>query len=214
MTDLFRPIKYLILALFWLSLLGMIAFSSTSHATVIYRYIDPQGRLVLTNTPKHAGYIPLVKTAQGWVPQYNHRKKPEHKHEIATYVRKAAKRHRLPTHLLHAVITVESAYNPQAVSHAGAQGLMQLMPATAKRFGVKDPFNPKQNINGGSRYLSYLIDLYKGDVKLALAAYNAGENAVKRYGNRIPPYKETQNYVRKVMKYYNKYRTQHAAKTG
>ena len=111
-------------------------------------------------------------------------------------------------HLLHAVITVESAYNAHAVSRAGAQGLMQLMPATAERFGVKDPFNPKQNINGGSRYLSYLMELFNGDFRLALAAYNAGENAVKRHGNRIPPYKETQNYVRKVMKYYKKYRLQ------
>jgi soluble lytic murein transglycosylase-like protein len=83
---------------------------------------------------------------------------------------------------------------------------MQLMPATAERFGVKDPFNPKDNIDGGSRYLSYLIKLFKGNYTLALAAYNAGENAVIRYGNRIPPYKETQNYVRKVLKFYKSYR--------
>jgi soluble lytic murein transglycosylase-like protein len=185
----------------------LIALPLSSQAKV-YRYIDPNGRLLLTDKPKHGGYIPLVKTERGWVPQYRYTLDPNNRRELSPYIRKAANRHRLPYHLLHAVITVESAYNAHAVSHAGAQGLMQLMPATAERFGVKDPFNPKQNINGGSRYLSYLMKLFNGDFHLALAAYNAGENAVKRHGNRIPPYKETQNYVRKVMKYYKKYRLQ------
>ena len=123
-----------------------------SHAhAAIYRYIDPQGRLVLTDTPKHGGYIRLIKTERGWVPQYEYRLKPSNRREFSPYIRRAADRHRLPYHLLHAVITVESAYNPHAVSHAGAQVLMQLMPATAERFGVRDPFNPGDNINGGSR---------------------------------------------------------------
>ncbi|MGH1486612.1 MAG: transglycosylase SLT domain-containing protein [Cellvibrionaceae bacterium] len=196
----------LLLSLILVSI-ASVFFANNSYAT-IYRYIDPNGRLVLTDTPKHAGYIPLVKTQRGWVPQYRYSLDPKNRRVFSPYIRKAADRHRLPYHLLHAVITVESAYNAHAVSHAGAQGLMQLMPATAERFGVTDPFNPRQNINGGSRYLSYLIELFNGDFHLALAAYNAGENAVKRYGNRIPPYKETQNYVRKVMKYYKKYRFQ------
>ncbi|MEE9552534.1 MAG: lytic transglycosylase domain-containing protein, partial [Gammaproteobacteria bacterium] len=106
----------------------------------------------------------------------------------------------------HAVITAESAYDPRAVSRAGAVGLMQLMPATAKRYGVKNRLNPRENIYGGTRYLRDLLIMFDNNLLLALAAYNAGENAVKNHGNRIPPYKETQTYVRKVINYYKKYR--------
>lgn len=175
---------------------------SNSSQAAVYRYIDPNGRLVLTDTPKHGGYVRLIKTDRGWVPQQRYSLDTENKKALSPHIKRAANRHKLPYHLIHAVIRAESGYNAHAVSHAGAQGLMQLMPATAQRFGVKDPFNPKDNINGGSKYLSYLIKLFKGDYKLALAAYNAGENAVIRYGNRIPPYKETQNYVRKVLRFY------------
>ena len=102
-------------------------------------------------------------------------------------------------HLLHAVIAVESAYDARAVSPKGAQGLMQLMPATAQRFGVSDPFDPHENVRGGARYLKVLMDQFKGDINLTLAAYNAGESAVVRYGNRVPPFAETQKYVPKVI---------------
>lgn len=113
-----------------------------------------------------------------------------------------ARRYRLSPALLHAVIRAESAYNHRAVSHAGAQGLMQLMPATARRYGVRDSFDPAQNIRGGAAYLRDLLDMFDQDVKLALAGYNAGEGAVMKYGRSIPPYKETQSYVRKVLRYY------------
>jgi soluble lytic murein transglycosylase-like protein len=103
----------------------------------------------------------------------------------------------LPPQLVHSVIKVESNYNPLAVSPKGAQGLMQLMPDTARRFGVLNSFDPVDNIQGGSRYLRYLLDLYKGDFNLTLAAYNAGEGAVERYGT-VPPYPETLNYVVQV----------------
>ena len=103
----------------------------------------------------------------------------------------------LPAELIHSVIQVESNYNPNAVSRKGAQGLMQLIPSTARRFGVVDAFNPVDNIQGGARYLKYLLDLYGGDYALALAAYNAGEGAVARYGD-VPPYPETRNYVQSV----------------
>ena len=108
--------------------------------------------------------------------------------------------------LVHAVITAESGYNPRAISRTGAQGLMQLMPGTAKRYAVKDAFDPKQNIRGGTRYLRDLLVMFDNNVELAVAAYNAGENAVIRYGRKIPPYRETQAYVPKVMRLYNKYR--------
>jgi soluble lytic murein transglycosylase-like protein len=116
-------------------------------------------------------------------------------------IESAARRHGLNPELLHAVIRAESAYKPDALSHAGACGLMQLMPATARRFRVHDIWDPAANIEGGARYLRLLLDMFDHDLRLALAAYNAGENAVKRYGNQIPPYRETQGYVRKVLQH-------------
>ncbi len=115
---------------------------------------------------------------------------------------KIARKVRLYPSLLHAVIKAESAYDPNAVSPAGAIGLMQLMPQTAKRYGVKDRRDPRENLEGGARYLRKLLTKYNNDIKLALAAYNAGDKAVKKYGNKIPPYPETQNYVKKVIAYY------------
>lgn len=103
----------------------------------------------------------------------------------------------LPPQLVHSVIQVESNYNARAISPKGAQGLMQLMPDTARRFGVANSFNPVDNIQGGAKYLRYLLDLYRGDYQLALAAYNAGEKAVEKYG-AVPPYEETRNYVQLV----------------
>ena len=108
--------------------------------------------------------------------------------------------------LLHAVITVESAYNPHAKSRKGAVGLMQLMPGTAQRYGVTNIWSPADNLRGGARYLKDLLVLFKDDKKLALAAYNAGENAVINYGNAIPPYAETRNYVPRVLGQYERYR--------
>jgi soluble lytic murein transglycosylase-like protein len=109
-------------------------------------------------------------------------------------VRRIAAEHALSPQLIHSVIKVESNYNARAVSSKGALGLMQLIPATARRFGVSDAFDPVENIQGGARYLRYLLDLYNDDYPLALAAYNAGEAAVARYGG-VPPFAETQNYV-------------------
>ncbi|MBS1859274.1 MAG: lytic transglycosylase domain-containing protein [Acidobacteria bacterium] len=109
-------------------------------------------------------------------------------------VARIAAEHSLPPQLIHSVIKVESNYNPYAVSDKGALGIMQLIPETARRFGVKNVFNPVENIQGGAKYLRYLLDLFQGSYPLALAAYNAGEAAVARYGG-IPPYPETQNYV-------------------
>ncbi len=120
---------------------------------------------------------------------------------FAALINANARRYKLQPELLHAVIRTESAYNPSAVSHAGATGLMQLMPATAARYGVKDIWDPTQNIRGGAAYLRTLLDMFDQDLRLALAGYNAGEGAVMKYGRRIPPYKETQNYVRKVMQF-------------
>ncbi len=113
----------------------------------------------------------------------------------------AARRHGLVPELLHAVIRAESAYRSDARSHAGACGLMQLMPGTAERFRVTEIWDPAQNIEGGAAYLRFLLDLFDHDIRLALAGYNAGEHAVKRHGYQIPPYAETQHYVRKVLQF-------------
>jgi soluble lytic murein transglycosylase-like protein len=114
-------------------------------------------------------------------------------------VEQIALEHALPPELIHSVIKVESNYNPYAVSNKGALGIMQLIPGTAQRFGVTNVFNPLDNIRGGAKYLRYLLDLYRGDYPLALAAYNAGEAAVAKYGG-MPPFTETQHYVMQVRK--------------
>jgi len=119
----------------------------------------------------------------------------------ASLIENTAKRFSLHPELLHAVIRAESAYNPSAVSSAGAIGLMQLMPATAARYNVADIFDPVENVRGGAQYLRFLLDMFDHDLRLALAGYNAGENAVVKYGNKIPPYPETQQYVRKVLQF-------------
>ena len=122
----------------------------------------------------------------------------------ASIIDEKSKKYGVRPELVHAVIQAESAYNPGAVSHAGAVGLMQLMPATAKRFGVSDSKNPRQNIDGGVRYLRFLLDYFDNNLRLAVAGYNAGENAVIKHGSKIPPYKETRQYVTKVMKYMHR----------
>lgn len=176
----------------------------------IYKYVDKHGRVILTDRPTHSGYKRLVKTWKGWEEE---KKLPtnfnwqDNQRKFDPTIRSVARMYQLPYELLHAVITAESSYDPNAISRAGAVGLMQLMPETAKRYGVSNRKNPKQNIFGGSRYLRDLLKLFNNDMVLALAAYNAGEGTVKRYGNKVPPYKETQNYVRKVIKYYKKYQS-------
>lgn len=121
------------------------------------------------------------------------------------YIRQAAALYQIPEALVRAVITVESGFDPRAVSHANARGLMQLMPQTAERMTVTDIFDPRQNIFGGTRYLRVLANLFSGDLVLTIAGYNAGEGAVIRYKG-IPPYEETQNYVVKVLEEYRNYK--------
>jgi len=125
----------------------------------------------------------------------------------ASIVETAARTYGVDKALVHAVISAESGYNPQAVSRTGARGLMQLMPETARRYGVRNSMDPSDNIYGGVKYLRDLLTMFKGDMRLAVAAYNAGENAVIRYGRRVPPYAETLGYVPKVLEFYRKFST-------
>ncbi len=122
--------------------------------------------------------------------------------EVDQVVVKAAADKQVDPKLVHSIIQVESGYDPNAVSRKGAMGLMQLIPDTARRFGVNNPFDPVQNVQGGVTYLKYLLDMFKGDVTLSLAAYNAGENSVLRSGG-VPAFRETQDYVRKVNSLYS-----------
>lgn len=165
-------------------------------AADIYRYVDANGRVHFTDTPTHGRYDMYLKeklTAATSNRSY------------LDIIRRHASSYHLEEALLKAVIKVESDYQPSVVSKKGAQGLMQLIPETAKDLKVSNPFDPYENIRGGSEYLRMMLDLFNEDVELALAAYNSGPNAVKRYGG-IPPYDETRNYVKKVKHYLDYYR--------
>ncbi|HEX5564767.1 MAG TPA: lytic transglycosylase domain-containing protein, partial [Sporosarcina sp.] len=123
--------------------------------------------------------------------------------DFSDFIRRAAETYRLPENLIASVIRQESNFNSAAVSGAGAMGLMQLMPGTARLLGVRDGFDPEQNIMGGAKYLRQMLDQF-GNIETALAAYNAGPGNVRKYGG-IPPFKETEQYVSKVLNYYNRY---------
>jgi soluble lytic murein transglycosylase-like protein len=183
-----------------------------AHAD-IYRYVDADGTVHFTNVPQDSRFKvylkekktpdPVTDTLASEIRQYNDKDRARY----AKPIQDAAKATRLEPALIHAVISAESGYNPYARSRKGAAGLMQLMPETARRYGVTNRLDPAQNISGGARYLRDLIRMFNNDIQLAVAAYNAGENAVMRAGNRIPPYQETMTYVPRVMTYYKKYRS-------
>jgi hypothetical protein len=131
--------------------------------------------------------------------------------DVDTFIVESGRRNSVDPLLLYSIMHQESSFKPRAMSYKGARGLMQLMPATAGRFGVTNIWDPKQNIEGGARYMRFLLDLFGGDVRLALAGYNAGEGAVMKYGYRVPPYNETQEYVRRIGQRYSLIRDPQAA---
>jgi soluble lytic murein transglycosylase-like protein len=171
----------------------------------IYKFVDTDGRIYYTDKPKHSLYKRIIRTRpinySAALPFMG-----VNKQRFADLITEAANRHQVDVRLVHAVIQAESAYDAKAISSAGAVGLMQLMPDTARRYGVIDRNNPIQNIDGGTRYLKDLLRMFDSNLHLAVAAYNAGENAVIRYNNSIPPYPETQNYVKTVLALYNRSR--------
>jgi soluble lytic murein transglycosylase len=166
----------------------------------IHVYRDKQGALLFTNVPNRPGYRPFLL-----LNTYSRRLGGRESVTFDRLIQAACRRYGVEFALVKAVIKAESAFNPGALSRAGARGLMQLMPATAAMHGVDDIHAPSDNIDGGVRHLRLLLNQFEGDVPLALAAYNAGAGAVARY-NGIPPYQETQQYVRRVLHYRNSYR--------
>ena len=175
-----------------------------SSAFEIYKYVDRNGQVHLTDRPLHDGYQLIeINRKKAQMSRINFRDKEANRKRYSGKIAEVASQYQVPEALLHAVITVESAYDPNAISRAGAVGLMQLMPATARRYGVADRRNPTSNLTGGTRYLKDLLIRFDSDIKLALAGYNAGENAVEKFGTQIPPDDETQEYVRKVLELYS-----------
>jgi soluble lytic murein transglycosylase-like protein len=184
-----------------LLILTVVLCTASPAAAQIYSWRDADGKMVLSDKPRgdkgeQTTYaVHGAQTVKATVPlAISHRSAP---YEAA--ISAHARRQGVAEDLVRAVIQVESAFNPNAVSNKGAMGLMQLMPATATELGVKNPFDPEQNIGGGVKYLKQLLERYDNKVELALAAYNAGIGNVEKYG-AVPPFKETRNYVNKITK--------------
>ncbi len=167
--------------------------------TDVYVYKDKQGVLTFTNVPTHAGYRRILHESSGRLSG------PTSFTNYDELIRSASDRYSIDADLIRAVIKTESDFDSTARSNKGAMGLMQLMPDTARLHNVADAYNPIDNIEGGVRHLKLLLSRYQGDLKLSLAAYNAGINAVEKFGG-IPPFAETQEYVRRVLQQYQAYR--------
>jgi len=190
-----------------LALLILMTLSSgaAEAAVKIYSYVDTDGQRHYTDIPDNSRYRllhlsphDLTESGQRYDPMLLARSA-----QFDPIIEGAAASASVESNLLRAVIVVESGFNSHALSKRGAVGLMQLMPATAMRFGVHNPYDPRQNVRAGAQYLRFLIERFGHDIRLALAAYNAGEEAVDRNGGQIPPFSETQAYVPKVLRIFH-----------
>jgi soluble lytic murein transglycosylase-like protein len=187
-------------SLFWLAALALTLLLPSQTLADIYKYVDEEGVIHFTNVPTDGKF------------KLFYREKPVHfQSELGLQLEKydhlifkASEKYNVNYNLIKAVIKAESNFNPQAVSRAGARGLMQLMPKTAYAYQVQDSFEPESNIEAGVRYLRYLLNLFQGNLHLALAGYNAGENAVIK-NKGVPPYPETRTYVQRVLRFYQEY---------
>ena len=194
--------------------LFLLAFAGSAFSAAIYKFRDRKGVINYTNVlPK--GVTPQIVMV--YCPACDPKSKVDFSHvklkitDFGPHIKAAIAKNPVDEALVRAIIQAESAYNPYALSKAGAQGLMQLMPGTAAQYGVSDSYDAQQNINGGVAYLRFLLDMFDGDVRLASAAYNAGENNVLKYAG-VPPFAETQVYVQRVGQLYLRYRTDIAAR--
>ena len=166
----------------------------------VFAFKDANGVMTFTNVPNHAGYHRVLKENAGQTYLGS-----AISNSYEDLIRSIAGRHNLDTDLVRAVIRAESDFNSTARSNKGAMGLMQLMPDTARLHNVIDAFNPSDNVEGGVRHLKMLLERYQGNLELSLAAYNAGSGAVEKHGG-IPPFAETREYVRRVLRFYDSYR--------
>jgi soluble lytic murein transglycosylase-like protein len=207
--------------MFWISLIlsvGLLFLGAPLARAETYSFVDEDGVVHFTNVPTDARYKRVgpfkPKRSSGKRAPFAGRKAGPIQHQLfkqyREHIQEASTRYSIPTTLIRAVMAVESNFNPKAVSSAGAMGLMQLMPQTASEMGVSDPYDPRQNILGGARYLRVMANQYSGDLVLTLAAYNAGHTHVSRYMD-VPPFAETQDYVRRVLSLYAEYRDEDPA---
>lgn len=199
----------------WSTVLVMAISSAGWAGGAIYKYTEKDGTIIYTNVPPHAGASQARRLPGEFraapAPSAPARVNPDSDQALTAFddaITDSALRYRVPVNLVRAVMHAESAFDPNALSSVGASGLMQLMPQTAREMYVKDIFDAKENIEGGTRYLRVLANEFEGDMVKIVAAYNAGPDAVRRYGGQVPPYPETQAYVRKVLSLYFQYKAQ------
>lgn len=210
MSEFFRARR--IFPGYLLLIITMVFLNCPCAQADIYTYVDSEGVVHFTNTPNH-GKFKLILKEEIIPPEKKEEATKEDSPRFASalvqekfdhLIWRAAEKYGVNYALIKAIIKAESNFNPLAISKMGAKGLMQLMPGTAYTFQVKDSFHPEKNIEGGVRYLRYLIDLFPNNLYAVLAAYNAGENAVLRYRG-VPPYQETRRFIQKVLQYFQQY---------
>ncbi len=191
-----------------LVMLFCLFFLNTTSSAGIYRYVDDKGVVHFTNLPRDPKFKLYIRENKEDIGNDNHSSSVSYIKDSNQYdplISELSKKYQVDFALIKAMIRTESGFNPFAVSRKGAKGLMQLMPETALRMNVSNVFNPRENIEGGVRYFKYLLSLFNDDLRLSLAAYNAGENVVGELRS-IPPYRETADYVKRVLSYYQSYR--------
>jgi soluble lytic murein transglycosylase-like protein len=183
-------------------------FLTSPSSAGIYRYVDENGVIHFTNCPRDTKFKLYIRESKEDVGDDNNSSSVSYIKDSNQYdslISEFSRKYQVDFALIKAIIRAESGFNPLAVSRKGAKGLMQLMPETAQRVNVSNVFNPRENIEGGVRHVKYLLSLFNNDLRLSLAAYNAGENIVGELRS-IPPYRETVDYVKRVLSFYQTYR--------